>query len=309
MKNIGIIDIGSNTVHLSIVRIDHNGSTSILNQDKEHIHLGSNIKLKKNIDSEKILDTLDTLKRYSSLCTHYGVENIITVATEALRVAENSGFVIDCIKKYTGLSVRVLSKFEEAYLSYLGVSSTYNLKDCILMDLGGSSTELVSVKNHSFVEYISLPYGSINTFEKIKLTSTGEYISCDYSDSFFDDIFSEIPFLNHKNTNLLFGIGGTCKNLKNIFEKEQQPNATATSFATIDAVDLLSLCSKLNSMSTAGRSNINGLSPKRCDLILGGIQIISSLINHYNFNKVCICDEGLRTGLLINYIHPKLNLE
>lgn len=309
MKNIGIIDIGSNTIHLIIIKIDYNGKTKILDQDKEHLRLGENINTRKNIDSDKILNTVITLKKYLRLCLLYNVDDIIAVATEALRVAENSSFIIDYIKKHTGLSIKILSKEEEAFLSYLGVASTYNITNTLIMDLGGNSTELISVRDGIFANYVSLPIGAINVYEKINLSKEGRFYDCTYSEDYFNSIFSNLPIINNKNDVVLFGVGGTFKNLKNIYKNISANKNLNPNYLELESDTLINLCIYLKNLSSTDRINLKGLSKKRCDIILGGCEIIINSIKYHSFKKINICDEGLRTGILSNYLNPKISLK
>lgn len=308
MNNIGIIDIGSNTIHLQIVKVNSNGTTQVLDTDKEHLRLGANIQLKKNIDSEKILHTVTTIKKYLRLCILYKTSTVIAIATEAMRVAENSQFIVDYILKHTGIKIKILTKEEEAYLSFLGVTSINKISDGIIVDLGGGSTELINVKDNAFNNYISLPLGAINVTENISVFDNGAYSSCSYSQEFFFDLFSKIDFLKNSSNKTLTGIGGTFKNLKSIYMSNNLMNSRSSSLISIPAIEILHLCSNLKTMASKEREKLKGLSRKRIDIILGGCEIIESIINYNEFEYINICEEGLRTGVLINYLSPKIDL-
>lgn len=308
MSNIGIIDIGSNTIHLMIAKINSDSTVQILDQDKEHLRLGANIKLKRNIDSEKILETVTTIKKYLRLCILYKASDVIAIATEALRVAENSKFIIDYIAKHTGLNIKVLTKEEEAFLSYLGVCSIYQIKDGIIVDLGGGSTEFIYVKNNEFQAYVSIPYGAINITENIKVTEDGKFLCCSYDEMFFNEAFSKVKFLDVTKNTTLTGIGGTFKNLKNCYLSNKGNKPTHCSFLSLPASEISKICTNIKSMSSSDREKLKGLSRKRSDIILGGCELILNLIKYNNFENVNICEEGLRTGVLSNYLTPKINI-
>ena len=303
MNNVGIIDIGSNTIHLIILNVDNKSNPKIIDEDKEHLRLGATLSTTKNISTEKILDTVTVMKKFLRSCIINKVSNIIAVATEALRVAENKKYILDLIKKHTGISVQVLSTKEEAYFSYLGAISTCTLEKGIIMDAGGSSTELIFVEDGLFKNYTSIPLGSINITEKIKVDRYGRYISCDYSKDFFYKLFSTVPLINDFNETHLIGIGGTFKNLGKIYN-----NYLNKGYISNKAIELASpselktLCENLKLLNLKDRVNLKGLSKKRADIILGGCEIITHLMNYCNFSNVIICNEGLRTGILANYL-------
>ncbi|MEG2290484.1 MAG: hypothetical protein RSA29_08115 [Clostridium sp.] len=304
MNNIGIIDIGSNTIHLLIVNIDNKYNIKILEKDKEHLRLGAALSLDKNISQEKIGETITIIKRYLRSCIINNVSNIIAVATEAFRAATNSDYILHLIKKHTGLSINILSQGEEAYLSYLGVTTVCNIKKGIIMDTGGNSTELISVENNKFKNYVSIPLGAINITEKINVTTSGKYLSCDYDTAYFTNLFSSTPWLKSFSGTSLIGIGGTFKNIRRIYNNNTDsllnPNS---SFTSISNSNIQVLCNHIKNIDLKERKKLKGLSKKRGDIVLGGCEIITQLIAYCNFEEITLCDEGLRTGILQNYIN------
>jgi exopolyphosphatase/guanosine-5'-triphosphate,3'-diphosphate pyrophosphatase len=308
MNNIGIIDIGSNTVHLLIVNIDSKSNPKIIDEDKEHLRLGATLTTSKNISAEKILDVITVLKKFLRSCIINKVSRVIAIATEALRVAENSSYILDLIKEHTGISVQVLSSKDEAYFSYLGALSTCNLRKGIIMDTGGNSTELIFVEDGLFTNYTSIPLGSININEKIKVNKRGRYLSCDYTEDFFYKLFSNIPWIDDFYESSLVGIGGTFKNLGKIYNNYvTEACVSGKTIELSNPSELKTLCQSLKIISLKDRENLRGLSKKRADIILGGCEIITHLINYCNFSNIIICNEGLRTGILYNYLNSNEN--
>lgn len=304
MNTIAIIDIGSNTVHLLIVNIDDKSNPKIIDEDKEHLRLGATLATNKIISSEKILHVITVLKKFLRSCIINQASKIICIATEALRVAENSDYVLDLIKAHTGISVQVLSPKEEAYLSYLGVFSTCNLDKGIIMDTGGNSTELIFVQNEKFTNYTSIPLGCINITEKIKVNKRGRYLSCDYNEDFFYKLFSNIPWIETFHGSSLVGIGGTFKNLGKIYcNYLTNPYLSTNIIELSNPYELKTLCDSLKVISLKERESLQGLSKNRADIILGGCEIITHIINYCNFYSIIICNEGLRTGILNNYLN------
>lgn len=304
MNIIAIIDIGSNTVHLLIVNIDDKSNPKIIDEDKEHLRLGATLATNKIVSSEKTIHVITVLKKFLRSCIINKVSKIICVATEALRVAENSNYVLDLIKAHTGILVQVLSPKEEAYLSYLGVFSTCDLDKGIIMDTGGNSTELIFVEEGKFTNYTSIPLGSINITEKIKVNKRGRYLSCDYNEDFFYKLFSNIPWIESFYGSSLVGIGGTFKNLGKIYSNYLTNSCSSTNTIEFsNPHELKTLCESLKVISLKERENLQGLSKKRADIILGGCEIITHIVNYCNFYNIIICGEGLRTGILNNYLN------
>ena len=307
MANLSIIDIGSNTIHLLIVDISNKNSFRILYEDKEHLRLGSELALSKNISNIKTAETIEIIKKYLSICSSFKTSKIIAVATEALRIAENSDYILGLIKNNTGLPIRLLSPHEEAYLSFLGVKKVYNISKGIIVDSGGASTEFIGVKNNTFVTSSSIPLGAINVNEKITTNSDGKFISCLLTQEYFTDIFSNMNWLRNYSGSTLIGIGGTFKNLRSIYKYLSSITSSNNHFTELSPTDLIFLCRYIKTLSFAERKKLKGLSPKRSDIILGGCEIINSFINYLNFQHVIITESGLRTGILFHYMDTDFN--
>lgn len=302
MGTLSIIDIGSNTIHLLIVDILSKDRFRILYEDKEHLRLGSELAANKIISNIKITDTLTILKKYISISTTFKSSDIIAVATEALRTAENNHYILELVKTKLGLPIKLLSSSEEAYLTFLGVQKTFNLPKGIIIDSGGASTEFIGVTNNAFLTSTSIPLGAINVTEKINVDSKGKFLACEYTNDYFNELFSEIEWLNEFNNSTLIGVGGTFKNLRSIHNNLKTKLLPNKFITEMSPNELDFLCSFLKKLSLSERKALKGLSSKRSDIILGGCEIINNFVNYLNFDRIILSDSGLRTGILFHYL-------
>ena len=103
--------------------------------------------------SNEALQRIVTAINQSIEKLHYNPQDVIAVTTAAMRQAKNSSFIIDQIKKQTGVSFTVISGDKEARLTLLGLQyslkkQSINSENIILVDIGGGSTEIVFVKDN-----------------------------------------------------------------------------------------------------------------------------------------------------------------
>jgi len=119
----------------------------------------------KGLDSQNMMNmeyfrgrVLPVIRRMKQKMRSEGVDVVYTVATAAYRTAKNRDEVIECIRRETGINVRILSKKEESVSTMFayGISSRYKLeiqksKHSVMVDQGGGSTE-VSVFNQGELE-------------------------------------------------------------------------------------------------------------------------------------------------------------
>src|SRR6185436_19235277 len=86
--------------------------------------------------------------------------------TEALRRASNSDVFIERARETTGLNVRVLSSYEEAFCGFLGVVNSTTLRDGYVVDIGGGSLELMHIASRGLARVQSVPLGAIYARER-----------------------------------------------------------------------------------------------------------------------------------------------
>ena len=80
-KVIGIIDLGSNSVRLLLVRVHADGSTTILNQVKHMVRLGEGGFTHSRLQEETMARTIAVLRGLAEMCAVYGTTEIIAIAT------------------------------------------------------------------------------------------------------------------------------------------------------------------------------------------------------------------------------------
>lgn len=300
MKRVSFIDLGSNSVRFVITEIKDSGSYQLIYQQKESIRLSENMWDHNRLTDEAIERAIKTLTAFSHMATAMDSDEIIAVATAAVRLADNGQEFLQLVKQETGINLVCIDGLEEAHLGFLGVVNTIGLNDFILFDLGGASVEVTLVNNRSIVESVSLPMGA--------LTLTGSYQSGEeMSDkerkamiSHIQDLLNEQKWLKDKKLPLI-GIGGTARNLAKIDQRAYNyPIAKLHNYElTFDRLEEIydSVCSKTLSQ----RRKINGLSQERADIIIAGTAVVRELMLYTDSNVMIVSGCGLRDGLFYKY--------
>ena len=106
MKTIGVIDIGSNSIRLVVVKILGHNSYEIIDEVKQSIRLGKDITPDGKLNPARMEKALDTLRFYKNLCEAWSTNKLIIVATEAVRKASNQQHFLGRIKNELNLPVR-----------------------------------------------------------------------------------------------------------------------------------------------------------------------------------------------------------
>ena len=159
----GIVDVGSNTIRLSIYHWEGETFKRLMNK-KEMAGLAGYIKNGVLSDSG-ILVACRVLSGFKALLNNFDIGELHVFGTASLRNIVNTEEALDTIRAVTGLQVDVLTGAEEAAYSFRGATVGGGAPGCgLLADIGGGSTELVSYRDGQITSGCSLPMGSLSLF-------------------------------------------------------------------------------------------------------------------------------------------------
>ncbi len=113
------IDIGTNSVHMIVVRVRPDFSFEVVDREKEMVRLGAGGLDGKKLTPEAMTAALQALSKFARLAESHQVDEILAVATSATREAENGGAFLRAIERKTGIRARLITGTEEARLIHL----------------------------------------------------------------------------------------------------------------------------------------------------------------------------------------------
>ena len=300
MQRIAIIDIGSNSARLVVSHIYKSGAYNMVFNQKETLRLAQKTDSSGNLSQEAFDSTLRIMQAFAFMCKQYKADKIIAVATAAIRNAKNGSQLTKAVAEKTGIQLHIISGSVEANLSYLGVINTLPMKDGIIFDLGGGSTELVLFRQRKIVESVSIPLGAVNTTSLFNIRDTMPPNV--YSDvNFFVSTRME-KFAWLKDASLpLIGVGGTARTVAKMIQKSKNYPSSRIHNYIFSAQSFRTLFKKLRDTSLEERREIPGLSAERSDIILAGMSIINCLLEQTNSKRIITSGCGLREGLFYDY--------
>ena len=159
---LGVLDVGSNTVHLLVVDAHRGGHPTPMSSTKATLRLAeatdSSGKITKR-GAEKLISTID---EFAKIADSSGCAELMAFATSAVRDAENSDDVLSRVRKETGVELQVLTGVDESRLTFLAVRRWYGWSAgrIINLDIGGGSLELSSGVDEEPEVALSLPLGA-----------------------------------------------------------------------------------------------------------------------------------------------------
>jgi exopolyphosphatase/guanosine-5'-triphosphate,3'-diphosphate pyrophosphatase len=298
MKNIGVIDIGSNSMRLVLVEIGKKNYFRILDEVKETVRLGMGMTSDGGLNPVRMEKAISTLASFKSLCEGLGECNIFPVATEAVRRATNQKEFLQMVKSTLNMEIRVLSGVEEAYYDYFGVINSLDFSNGLIMDIGGSSTELIWVKNKCKKEAISLPFGALNVSEQFNLMEKMNSTTEKELNKYLLDQFKKVAWLEEVKGLPLIGVGGTVRNIGKISRKTINYPIERSHNYQMESSEVLNIYDSIKYKNPEQRRKVKGLSKERSDMFIGAFSVAAALITFCNNSQLIVSGSGLREGLL-----------
>lgn len=300
MDIVGVIDIGSNTVRLVLTQVRQDLTFTIIDDIKESVRLGEGFQETGALKEDRMEKAIQTLAMFKNLCTMNNVSKVIATATAAVRKASNQQEFLKRVKEEVGIVLQVLSGEEEAYYDYVGVVNSLDVKNGLLMDIGGGSTELVWIRDRDLIQSISLPFGSIDLAHKFQLWDRVGNKQMKQLEEYLFEEFEKVPWLSKVNNVPLIGVGGTIRNIGKIKRRQNGYPVEIAHNYRMEREEVDSIYQKVSNLSFKGRKNIKGLSKDRADIFVGASSAVSTLMNYCCCSRLIISGYGLREGLLFH---------
>lgn len=303
--NLVVIDLGSNSVRLQISQIDEFGGFDVMTYDHEYVRLSENMGPEKTLKEEPMKRTLSALKKFKGEYSKLPHVVIKAVATAAVRQAKNQKDFLNRVHKQIGLDLKVIPGETEAFLDYLGVINTLPVRNSIIMDTGGASTELIWVKNGQCAERVSVPIGSVLLSQGFNLSNTVSAADLYQAMNAASHFISAVPWLGQVHNLPLIALGGSNRTIAKIRRRQLSSNVDEVPDIHgmhLSAQYIFKLMSQLLGMNEKQRMGVPGLGKKRADVIIGGLIPISLILRNLQIGEVVFSSHGLRDGLLYDYL-------
>jgi exopolyphosphatase/guanosine-5'-triphosphate,3'-diphosphate pyrophosphatase len=302
---VGAIDIGSNSIRLLVADLAEPGTPDsalvTVARAGEVCRLGRGLERSGNIDPELAeragLLAFEFLRRARGL----GASHVVIGATAALRNAANGAEVAGIIAGRAGLRVRILSGDEEAQLVYRSVVSGLGAgamrSPCVVFDLGGGSTEVVSGMGAHSGRWVSLPFGAVSLTERHLASDppAGDEVEA-LRREVKDGIMHGCAYMPSR-TPLLAGVGGTVTVLASLDRELSTYEPALIEGWLIQPDRLDALVDRLAAASHDQRLALSVLGEGRADIVVAGALVVRELAARFPSRGLVCSTRGLRYGL------------
>lgn len=299
---LGVLDVGSNTVHLLVVDARRGGHPTPMSSTKASLRLAEAIddsgKLTRR-GADKLIGTLDEFAR---IATSSGCAELMAFATSAVRDARNSEEVLARVKAETGVELKVLSGVDESRLTFLAVRRWYGWSAgrIVNIDIGGGSLELSSGVDEEPDVALSLPLGAGRmTREWLPDDPPGRRRVAMLRDWLTNELSDAAAAVTEAGTpDLAVASSKTFRSLARLTGAAPS-GAGPRVKRTLTATGLRQLINFISRMTAADRAELEGVSADRAPQIVAGALVAEASMNALNIESVDICPWALREGLIL----------
>lgn len=302
LNRVAIIDIGSNSLKLIMADIYDNRFFQISYEKKIKLRLSNY----KNENNEINITGVKKLAAYLSdmkkACKFYKCDRIIAVATETLRKSKNGNEIIDFMKDLLNLDIKIITGEQEAYYGFVSSVNSTNLRDFLQVDIGGSSCEIVLVKDKKLINSISLPYGSIPNTNNFNLLNK---VEDEDEKKFKKTIFEELDkyeWIKESKNLPVIGIGGSVRCIDKILKNHVFDNVEIEADSTLSYDTINNLFNAVKKLNLEQKKDIKGMPANRADIFVGCLILIRYFMAYTNSDVLSISKFGIREGILFEYV-------
>lgn len=288
-----VIDIGSNTIRLKTYEYKDGNLINIFDK-KEFAGLASYVDKFGNLSEEGITKCLEVLGEYKECLANVIVDKLLIFATASIRNVNNTKEVVARIKEELGLDVVVLSGSEEAIYDFKGAKMKYNLKDGLMVDIGGGSSELLFFKDDHILYKTSMPIGSLNVYTKCIDEILPSKKELEAIKDLVKPYLKEIPKLDDKYPNVC-GIGGTIRaalKMKNYLYPD-------TDKLVLTYEEIAKMLETAKDDSYSWQLAILKVVPERVFTFTPGLMILKTIMKYFDSEQVYVSKYGVREGYLL----------
>ena len=290
LSRVGVVDVGSNSVRL-VVFDGAARSPAYFYNEKILCGLGSGMSETGRLNPEGRVRALKALHRFQTLAEGMDITPLTTVATAAVRDAEDGPEFRDQVLRETGLNLWVIDGEEEARLSAQGVLLGWPGSYGLVCDIGGSSMELANLSDGAVGRRLTSPLGPL----KLSGVSGGKKGLKKHIRKIVEDLHGQMGLETGKR---LFLVGGSWRAIAKVdMERRGYPlhvlheyrmkprdiGKTADYIAKSDAEDLRGRC---------------GISGGRMALVPAASLVLRQVVQTFRPKDITISSYGIREGML-----------
>ena len=298
---LGVLDVGSNTIHLQVVDTHPGARPNPTFNHKVELRLTEYLTQENNISEEGITELRLAIKNAIVHSKSVKTEELLPFATSALREANNGAEIIADINKDFEIDLQVLTGEEEARLTFLAARRWFGWSSgrLLVIDIGGGSLEIASGIDEAPEVAVTLPLGASRLtkshLQGDPFTSKSVRSLRDYIEAQLESVLPNL--VRHEDSDRAIATSKTLRTLARLCGDWYGGNGKNI---TIDSIRKIS--TRLAEMDSEERTKLPGVSANRARQIVAGAFVTESVMRNLDLDNLEICPWALREGIVLKYM-------
>ncbi len=298
------IDIGSNSIHMIVIAPEPGGASGggyrVLGREREMVRLGKTAHGRGALSESAMRDGLETLIKMTTLARLKGAEQVVAVATSAVREASNGDDFLSRVKAQTGLDVQLLTGVEEGQLIYRAVREVVDLGHgpAAIVDVGGGSTEWISTRTGEIEQVVSLALGSLRCANGLRGDPATAASLEKLRRRIQKRLEKEVPYGPVERLVATSGTAVCCADLIDFFAGRDWKEASSA-LREVRLKDLAQLIERLRILPRREIADLPPVGIPRSESLLAGAVLLHELVTHAGADRFQVSGQALREGLVL----------
>jgi len=298
---LGVLDVGSNTVHLLVVDAHPGAHPDPMYSEKTHLRLTEHLAAGR-LTEAGVRGLVRAVARAKAAATMAGCEELLAFATSALRDADNSAAVLSRVWADTGVGLQVLSGEDEARYTFLAVRRWYGWSAWrfLVLDIGGGSLELAAGCDEDPDVALSLPLGAGRLARRLL---TDDPPSRGNLRAVAEDLDAALAPIARQMQRA--GPGDLAAGTSKTFRSLARLAGAAPSSAGLRArrvltdVGLRRVFAFISRMASPDLGRLDGVSAAQADQLVAGALVAGAAMRALGVHELQICPWALREGVIV----------
>jgi exopolyphosphatase/guanosine-5'-triphosphate,3'-diphosphate pyrophosphatase len=303
---LGVLDVGSNTVHLLVVDAHRGAHPTPMHDDRSVLRLAEHVDDDGLLSREGEKALLRAVQKACDQAEEQGCEELLALVTSAIREARNGLEVLDRIRERTGVDLKVLTGEDEARLTFLAVRRWFGWSagQLLVLDIGGGSLELASGIDEDPDIALSLPLGAGRMTRRFLPAARDggrpDLAGLAQLEAYAADLLEPAAdkLLGAGSPNLVAATSKTFRTLARLTgAAPYSAGLQVPRELTLDGLDqLVGFVSRIESSALA---ELRGVSPDRAHQVPAGAVVAAAAMRVLDVPCVRICPWALREGVIL----------
>jgi len=300
---LGVLDVGSNTVHLLVVDAFRGAHPWPAHSEKSVLRLAEQIGKDGKLSKAGASALVDAVSEAGAAAERLRTEDLLAFATSAVRDAANSADVLKQVRKETGVDLRVVSGEDEARLTFLAVRRWFGWSAGRLLnfDIGGGSLEIASGIDEEPDVALSLPLGAGRLTRRFLGDVVGPPPAAtiqemaEYVESALDPVVEKLtdagwdrPVATSKTFRTLARLAGAAPSAEGPYHPRR-----------LSLTGLRQVLGFIRLIPMGALAGLDGVSASRAHQLLGGAVVAEATMRRLDVHELDICPWALREGVIL----------